>query len=87
MMTGKSDEDRFLEEAREEAEDAEIRDESSQRLYREREEAEGVELFESAEAALPRSALRDGEPGREGLSGDELGLSPDEGDEEPEDES
>jgi hypothetical protein len=77
-----SDRDRFLEEAREEAEDAEMGDESSLSLYRVREEAEGVELFESAEAGLSRSALREGEPDREVLSADRLGLVPDEGEEQ-----
>lgn len=83
-MTTESDRDRFLEEAREEAEDAELRDESSLALYREREEAEGVEVFESAESGLPGPALREGEPGHENLTGDRLGLQPDEGDDDPE---
>lgn len=77
-MPTESERDRFLEDVREEAEDAELLEESSLSLYREREEAEGFELFESAEAGLPGSALRDGEPGHEGLSGDRLGLLPDE---------
>jgi len=83
-MTAESDRDRSLEEAREEAEDAELRDESSLSLYREREEAEGVEVFESAEQALSGAALREGEPGHETLTGEGLGLAPDESDEEPE---
>lgn len=83
-MTAESDRDRSLEEAREEAEDAELQAESSLSLYRKREEAEGVEVFESAESALPGPALREGEPGHETLTGDRLGLQPDESDEEPE---
>jgi hypothetical protein len=83
-MSAESERDRFLEEEREEAEDAELRDESSLSLYREREEAEGVELFESAESGLPGSALREGEPGYETLTGDRLDLQSDESDEESE---
>ena len=57
-------------------------------LIAERETAEGTELFEDADAVIPVSALREGSPGHEMLTGDLIrptaddDESPDRGDEE-----
>lgn len=47
-------------------------------LVVEREEAEGVELFDDPDAVVPASALKEGSPGDETLQGD--GSVPDEED-------
>lgn len=41
---------------------------------REHEEAQGVEVFTSPDTVVPATSLREGEPGGEGLSGDETGI-------------
>jgi dienelactone hydrolase len=46
-----------------------------------REQAEGFEVFSDPDATLPPSALREGSPGHETLTGDNLGLGADEEDE------
>jgi hypothetical protein len=53
---------------------------------KEREEAQGVEVFEDPDATLPASALREGSPGYEILTGDAVGLGR-EDDEDREDQS
>lgn len=79
--------DAFLEHAEEEAEGTELVEpaEHGASLEAEREEAQGVEVFEDPDATLPASALKEGPPGQESLSGDSLGLGAE--DEEREDES
>jgi hypothetical protein len=77
MMSGGTDEDRALERAVEDAEGVEVHDFRDRALEREREEAEGIEVFENPDATLHPSALKDGSPGEESLSG-ELYLEDDE---------
>lgn len=78
-MNERARRDPFLEHAREEAEGTELleRPDRNALLEREREEAEGVELFENPDATLPRAALKEGAPGEELLTGDSVGLGPD----------
>lgn len=73
-MAGGNADDRFMEEAREEAEEAELVEDSARRRLAARESAEGVEVFEAPESTLSGSTIRDGEPDRESLSGDRLEL-------------
>jgi hypothetical protein len=49
----------------------------------EREQSQGVEVFEDPDATLPAGSLIDGSPGHEGLTGDAVGLEPDEQEEHP----
>lgn len=75
-MSKRNDRDPAIEHAREEAEGIELL-ESPERgafLEKEREEAQGVEVFEDPDATLPASALREGSPGHEILSGNSVGL-------------
>lgn len=45
-----------------------------------REAAEGVELFDNPDAAIPEEVLREGAPGHETLTGESVGLGRDAGD-------
>ena len=72
--------DPFTEHAREEAEgtellEAPVRDGS---LEKEREEAQGVEVFADPDATLSGTVLKEGAPGHEALTGDNVGLGRDE---------
>jgi hypothetical protein len=68
--------DPFLEHAEEEAEGTELVEprRHGASLEQEREEAQGVEVFEDPDATLPASALKEGSPGHETLTGDAVGL-------------
>jgi hypothetical protein len=68
--------DPFLERAREEAEGTELQEDphGGSSLEVEREEAQGVEVFADPDATLERSALKEGSPGHETLTGAGLGL-------------
>jgi hypothetical protein len=79
-MSSGADSDRYLERALEDAEGVEVHDSRERALEREREEAEGIEVFENPDATLHPSAIKDGSPGEESLSGD-LYLEDVEGDE------
>jgi hypothetical protein len=79
-MSSGADSDRSLERALEDAEGVEVHDSRDRALEREREEAEGIEVFENPDATLHPSAIKDGSPGQESLSGD-LYLEDDEDDE------
>ncbi|MGH8944954.1 MAG: hypothetical protein ACRDVL_02255 [Acidimicrobiia bacterium] len=85
-MAGEHKNEHPLEEEREEAEEVELEEDSTRKRLVEREAAEGVEVFESPESSLPGPAIRDGEPERESLTGDRLGLQPEDGDEPAEEE-
>lgn len=87
-MSKRVDRDPSLEHAREEAEGTELLEspEHEALLEREREDAQGVEVFEDPDATLPASALKEGSPGHETLSGNSLGLGREE-DEDREDQS
>jgi hypothetical protein len=78
-VTEATERDPSLERAREEAEGTELleRPERGGSLEREREEAQGVELFADPDATLPATALREGSPGHEVLTGNSVGLGPD----------
>lgn len=80
--------DPFLEHAEEEAEGTELLKplHHGAFLEQEREEAQGVEVFKDPDATLPASALKEGSPGHEILTGDAVGLGR-EDDEEREDQS
>ncbi len=69
----------FLERAGEEAEDTELleRVESDVSLEHEREEAQGIEVFEDPGATLPAAVLKEGSPGHESLTGNSVGLGRD----------
>ncbi len=43
-------------------------------LEKEREEAQGVEVFEDPDATIPGSALKEGDPGDETFTGNSVGL-------------
>jgi hypothetical protein len=68
--------DPFLEHAEEEAEGTELVESLHHGAFREqeREEAQGVEVFEDPDATLSASALREGSPGHETLTGNAVGL-------------
>jgi hypothetical protein len=68
--------DPFLEHAEEEAAGTELVEprRHGASLEQEREEAQGVEVFEDPDATLPASALKEGSPGHETLTGDAVGL-------------
>lgn len=85
MGRGSSGRDPFLEHAEEEAEGTELVEHLHHGAFleQEREEAQGVEVFEDPDATLPASALEEGSPGHECLTGDGVGL----GREEEEDQS
>ena len=83
-MAGENKDDHPLEEEREEAEEVELEADSARKRLVEREAAEGIEVFESPEALLPGQAIREGEPERESLTGDRLGLEGEDGDESAE---
>jgi len=71
--------DPLLEHAAEEAEGIEYFADSGRDalLVAAREEAQGIEVFSDPDVILPASALREGDPGHESLSGDDLGLGRD----------
>ncbi len=74
---------RFLERSGEDAGDVEP-DENplvDEALLAEREQANGVELFEDPDAVIPAGALQEGSPGHETFVGDHAGLGRDAGDE------
>jgi putative phosphoribosyl transferase len=75
--------DPYLEHAREEAEGVDVFTDPAHGgfLERAREEAQGVEVFSDPDATLPAGALREGSPGEETFTGDNLELGP-EGEEE-----
>lgn len=68
--------DPYLERAGEEAEGVEVYEDPAPGGFLEvaREEAQGVELFSDPDATLPARALREGSPGHETLTSDNLGL-------------
>ena len=70
--------DPSLEHAREEAEGTELLEGSDRDalLEKEREEAQGVEVFDDPDARIPRTALKEGAPGHETLTGNSVGLGP-----------
>lgn len=70
--------DPYLEHAREEAQGMDVFGDPAPGgfLERAREEAQGIEVFADPDAALPASALREGSPGEETLTGDNLELGP-----------
>ena len=75
-MSSRAERDPLIEHAKEEAEGTELL-ESRDRdalLEREREEAQGVEVFEDPEATVPGTALKEGAPGHETLTGNSAGL-------------
>lgn len=76
MSRESSGRDPFLEHAEEEAEGTELVEphRHGSRLEQEREEAQDVEVFEDPHATLPASALKEGSPGHETLTGDAVGL-------------
>jgi hypothetical protein len=76
MSRESSRRDPLLEHAEEEAEGTEVLDRShcAAFLELEREEAQGVEVFEDPDVTLPASALKEGSPGHETLTGDAVGL-------------
>lgn len=76
MSKESSGRDPFLEHAEEEAEGTELVEplHHGASLEQEREEAQGVEVFEDPDATLPASALKEGSPGHETLTGDAVGL-------------
>lgn len=51
--------------------DADFRRRKARALEVEREEAQGVEVFEDPDATIPRSDLKAGPPGEETLEGDD----------------
>lgn len=65
-----------LEDAREEAEETATLGHGGHvsSLEVEREEAQGIEVFADPDATLPASALKEGSPGHEILTGDNVGL-------------
>jgi putative phosphoribosyl transferase len=71
--------DPYLEHAREEAEGIDFFADPAHGgfLAVAREEAQGVEVFSDPDAALPATALKEGSPGYETLTGDNLRLGPD----------
>ncbi|CAN5844749.1 hypothetical protein BH23ACT4_BH23ACT4_05920 [soil metagenome] len=73
-MTDRSDRDRALERAREDAEGFEVHDNPipDRALEREREDAEGVEVFENPDATISPAVVAEGGPGEEFLSGNVL---------------
>jgi hypothetical protein len=76
IVSRTSKRDPFLEHAREEAEGTELL-ESPDRdalLEKEREEAQGVEVFEDPDAIIPGTALKEGAPGHETLTGNSAGV-------------
>lgn len=79
LSPGPTERDPYLERAREEAEGIEVYEDPSHRGFLDvaREEAQGVELFSDPDAMLPVQALREGSPGSESLTGDNLGLGRD----------
>jgi hypothetical protein len=68
--------DPFLEHAEEEAEGTELVEPIHHGALREqeREEAQGVEVFEDPDATQSASALKEGSPGHETLTGNAVGL-------------
>jgi hypothetical protein len=76
MSKESSGRDPFLEHAEEEAEGNELIEplRHGAFLEQEREEAQGVEVFEDPDATLPSSALKEGSPGHQTLTGDGVGL-------------
>lgn len=68
--------DPFLEHAEEEAEGTELVEPRHHGGLREqeREEAQGVEVFEDPDATRSASALKEGSPGHETLTGNAVGL-------------
>jgi hypothetical protein len=70
--------DRFLEQAKEEAEGIEVYEDpfADEAPHVEREEAQGVEVFADPDAVIPSAALKEGSPGHELLAGDQVGLEP-----------
>ena len=46
-------------------------------LQVQREESQGVELFEDPDASLPAATLAEGSPGHEALTGDAIAAEPD----------
>jgi len=68
--------DPFLEHAEEEAEGTELLETLHQGAFleQERDEAQGVEVFDDPDPTLPASALKEGSPGHELLTGDAVGL-------------
>ena len=75
-MSDRANRDPALERAREEAEGTEIlaSPELGGSLEMEREEAQGVEVFEDPDATLRADALKEGSPGHELLTGNNVGL-------------
>ena len=75
--------DPYLEHAREEAEGIDVFADPAPGgfLERAREEAQGIEVFADPDATLPAGALREGSPGEETFTADNLDLGP-EGEEE-----
>lgn len=75
--------------ARPPAEDEEPEDERAEKAFSrevlevEREEAQGVEVFEDPDATLAASRLKEGAPGHEMLTGEGVGLELEEEEREP----
>ncbi len=71
--------DPYMEHAREEAEGIDVFGDPAPGgfLERAREEAQGIEVFADPDATLPAAALREGTPGEETFTADNLELGPD----------
>lgn len=78
-MKDATERDPFLEHAREEAEGTELLEPHvpDGSLEKEREEAQGIEVFADPDATLPATVLKEGSPGHEILTGDNVGLGRD----------
>lgn len=76
MVSSRLERDPSLEHAREGAEGTELLEspDGDALLEKEREEAQGVEVFEDPDTIIPRTALKEGAPGHETLTGDSVGL-------------
>lgn len=77
-MTSEKNRDPSLERAREEAEGTDVFEgPGGGSLEREREDAQGIEVFTDPDVTIRRSALVEGSPGHETLTGDAVGSVPD----------
>jgi hypothetical protein len=77
-MSSKNERDPALERALEDAEGFEAPERTEKgALEREREDAQGIEVFQDPDATIPGSALAEGAPGEQTLSGDAAGLMAD----------